>query len=398
MYTATKNAQGNYEVFFNGNRITTGSASILQNYGLSETQLSSGNQLNATGLGNSVANASTAPAPMDSLSYAQQQEQQKQAELARIEQNRKNGIIQQAQQISQSGGGTTAINNFYNSLSPADQPLVKSIFGNNIVPGYQAPTGNTQQTTVTPGGITTSTAGTVSTPTAPVAPEAAHLPPEFQQLYTQLETYLQQLQQRGQVLNPDVNITPQQTLAFLNQAQTEINPYYAGQLKLAKDSLSKSLDYSVGTENQSEQQAQKDYATNLRTLGESAADKGFAQSGMRVRDENNLASDTQTSIDQARRSLSYNAGNAASTFAQQYGSDNLPAPTMGNAPRVISGNSQFQTSGGSSPLYQLSPDVYSGLKGSQQYQQDADISNRASQLESAFRTTQGINQARTLTL
>lgn len=40
-YTATKTPQGNYEIFENGQRISTGSKSVLVNYGLSETQLSS---------------------------------------------------------------------------------------------------------------------------------------------------------------------------------------------------------------------------------------------------------------------------------------------------------------------------------------------------------------------
>ena len=40
-YSASKNASGLYEVYQDGNRIATGTASILQNYGLSETQLSS---------------------------------------------------------------------------------------------------------------------------------------------------------------------------------------------------------------------------------------------------------------------------------------------------------------------------------------------------------------------
>lgn len=40
MYSAIKNPQGNYEVYESGKRVSTGSASILSRYGLSETQLS----------------------------------------------------------------------------------------------------------------------------------------------------------------------------------------------------------------------------------------------------------------------------------------------------------------------------------------------------------------------
>lgn len=268
--------------------------------------------------------------------------------------------------------------------------------------GGSTPTGTTPgNTQSTPTGTTGTTPTSGTSPTSNpqgTALDVATLPPEFQQLYSQLETYLQQLQQRGQVLNPDVNITPEQTLSFLNQAKSEINPYYASQLRLATDTLSKTLNYGIANEQKSETQAQRDYSTNLRTLGESSADRGFAQSGLRQRDEGNLAYDTNTSIQNARDALSYNAGNAASSFAQQYGSANLPSLNIGNAPRALAGQPGFQNSSGSSPLYQLSPSVYQGLKGSNEYQQEADVQNRASQLESAFRTTQGINQARTLTL
>ena len=41
MYEAKKTQYGTYEIFFNGNRVATGSADVLPNYGLSETQLTS---------------------------------------------------------------------------------------------------------------------------------------------------------------------------------------------------------------------------------------------------------------------------------------------------------------------------------------------------------------------
>src|SRR3990167_231981 len=40
-YTSIKNQEGNYEIFNDGQRIATGSESVLQNYGLSPTNLTS---------------------------------------------------------------------------------------------------------------------------------------------------------------------------------------------------------------------------------------------------------------------------------------------------------------------------------------------------------------------
>lgn len=224
------------------------------------------------------------------------------------------------------------------------------------------------------------------------------LPPEFQQLYDQLNTYLQKLQQNGQVLNPNIDITPNQVAQFLSQAHTEIDPYYSGQLKLALDSLNTSTNYATQNLQNNETQTERNYGQQLRTLGENSAEQGFAQSGIRQRQEGNLAYDTQQNLDQARRQLSYDTGNAARTFAQSYGSASLPSPSIGNEPTVNAGSAAFTRPGGTSPLYQLSPDVYGALTGSQQYQQNADVQNRSSQLEGAFRTNQAIAQQRQLIL
>lgn len=280
-------------------------------------------------------------------------------------------------------------------------------------PGYVAPTTappvsqSVTQVANPNGGFTTT--NSVNAPNNPLgqvtggAPNTGAgtvngLPPEFQALYDQLAQYLQKLQTNGQVINPNVQLDPEHVAQFLAQAQGEIHPYYAGQLKLAQDSLSNTLGYDVSQLNNQEAQAERGYNDNLRTLGESAADQGFAQSGIRKRNESDLAYNTQNTIDQNRSALSYNAGNQARSFAQQYGTEALPGMDINGAPQVTAGQSGFGRSAGSLPLYQLSPEIYQGLTGSQQYQERADVANRQSQLEGAYNTTQGINQARSLNL
>ena len=229
-------------------------------------------------------------------------------------------------------------------------------------------------------------------------PDLSTLPPEFQQMYSELNNFLAELQKRGQVLNPNIEITPEKTAEFLSQAEREINPYYAGQLKLAKDTLLNSVNYGQQNLLTQEQRAQQQYGTGVRQLGESAAEQGFAQSGLRQRDERQLASDTQNAIDDARNQFSYNAGNAARTFAQQFGSAELPQFNIGQAPRALPGTGSFASGSGSLPLYQLSPDTYSGLVGEQEFARRGQVQSRASQLEEAFRGTQANAQQRQLIL
>lgn len=200
---------------------------------------------------------------------------------------------------------------------------------------------------------------------------------------------------KGLTLNPNVPITPQTAQeflsfaannigSFLGQAQKEIAPYYATQLKLAADSLGKSLGYNEEQLAQNEKDLQTRYSDTLKQIGVTSADQGFAQSGIRKLQEQNLATITQNDINQGRRNLAYNAGNAVASFAQRYGSTNLPNVGSSSMPRVLAGESNFDTSGPPSPFYQLSPDVYNGLTGSEQFAETSAEQQRASQLEGLY--------------
>lgn len=294
------------------------------------------------------------------------------------------------------------------AMTPGSTPQ-SNVNPNAVNPqtGTYSPPQATQSATPTPfgsgvtplGGASGTSGGSNGTGTGtPGAPDLSGLPPEFQQLYSQLSDYLAKLQKNGQVLNPNIELTPDKVAEFLNQAHSEIDPYYSTQLKLATDALQSSINYGKQNLLTDEQRAQTKYGTQLRTLGENAADQGFAQSGLRSRDERTLATDTQNTINDARSQFGYNAGNAARTFAQSYGGANIPQFNISETPQVAAGESTFGQTGRSLPLYQLSPDLYNGLVGTEQYNQTAAVKNRASDLESAFRSNQSIAQQRQLTL
>lgn len=229
-------------------------------------------------------------------------------------------------------------------------------------------------------------------------PDLSGLPPQFQQLYSQLEVYLEKLKQNGQVLNPNVDITPEKLQEFAAQAAREIDPYYANLLKTNVSDFMREVGYTSDQIFQREKQLEQKYATDVRQLGESAADKGFAQSGLRQRDERQLATDTQNTINQTRQDFGFKVGTAARSLAGEFGTANVPQFNMGVGPTVGAGESNFGRSSAELPLYSLSDSVYSGLKGTKEFEQEAAKRNRASQLEEAFRGTQSLNQARTLTM
>lgn len=251
-------------------------------------------------------------------------------------------------------------------------------------------------------GITDSAGNILSQPTTQPQQQGN----TYEELYNQLKTYLDKLVANGQVINPNIEITPEKIAEFTAQAQTEIDPYYASQLKLAREDLLSSIGYSKQQILANEQELERKYGTSVRKLGEQSAEQGFAQSGIRQRGEQELAADTQSQINQGRTMLGNTVGTAARTFAQQYGAQNIETPAITAAPVVQAGNERFLpgqaiVSGQASteqPLYQLSPDIYDSLVGSKQYEQTAAKRTRVSELEKAFRTTQQNQQLRQLSL
>lgn len=283
-------------------------------------------------------------------------------------------------------------------LNPQNTGGLSGTRPDGTVVGTPGVTGTTPITSGTPGATTPGQPTSTNPPVGTQSSQSPGLPPELQDLKNQLQNFLTELQRRGQVLNPNVEITPQKLAEFLKQAENEIAPYYANLLKTSRDTLYRGLGYSANEIQLQEQQLERQYGTRLRQTGESAAEQGFALSGLRQRDERDLATDTQQTIDANRRQLNFNATNAAADFAQQFGTSNLPTLNIGAAPTVTPGQYGFGTSTRSLPLYTLSNEVYSGLKGTKQFEETAAIQARASELESAERQKQAIAQQRQLIL
>lgn len=222
--------------------------------------------------------------------------------------------------------------------------------------------------------------------------------PGLDQLTGELENYLNELEKRGQVLNPNIVLDEKTLAKFTKQAEQEINPYYSSQLKAARESLLYNTGYSRSEVLQNEADLERQYKTAFKQTGESAADRGFALSGIRQQEEGELATNAQNQINAGRRTLDFNTGNQARTFAQTYGTSNMPTLDISGAPSITGGETNFNRQGPSRSLYTLDPAIYDGLTGSQEFERRGQVSSRASQLEEAFRGNQALTQQRALTL
>ena len=218
------------------------------------------------------------------------------------------------------------------------------------------------------------------------------------ELYNVLQTYLGELQRRGIAVNPDAIIDEKMVAEFLKKAEGEIAPYYATRLAQARDNVLRQFGYTKEQILIQEQRLEQQYGKTLRRVGESAAERGFAQSGIRQQEEQELATATQQDIEDRRRQLEFGASETAGQFAGQFGAAQLPQFSYGAAPRVLAGESTFSRQGGEKPFYSLTPGVYDALKGTEQFEQEAATRGRASELEGLYRQGEVLKNQRTLTL
>lgn len=222
---------------------------------------------------------------------------------------------------------------------------------------------------------------------------------QTEELYNTLVTYFEELKRRGLAVNPNIEITPEKAAEFLKQAETEISPYYATRLSVARDNLLRDFGYTAQQISETERRLEQQYGRAVQQTGEAAAEQGFALSGKRQQQERDLAMETQQQIDDRRRQLEFDATNQVANFAGQFGTRNLPTlPTLSAAPRVLAGERTFDKPATQTGLYSLNPSIYDALKGTEEFQRDSDILSRASGLEDIYRTKAANENLRTLSL
>lgn len=199
----------------------------------------------------------------------------------------------------------------------------------------------------------------------------------------------------GNTINPDITISPDQVQKFIDQAKDEIEPYYQtiytqikGDLQRHAADISTELAATAG-------QTTDQFGRNLRTLRDNTTENGTTFSGERVRNETQLATDAQRSLDAAQRTAVSAATDAARAAESQVGSSNvsdITAPTI-QTPNIAGSFKPGQTTiasattglpSNSSALFSFS----GGLSGTLEQQKLAAEKTREAELEKAYREQQ----------
>ncbi len=206
-------------------------------------------------------------------------------------------------------------------------------------------------------------------------------------------SWVNQMNQNGKIVNPNITISPDLVAKFLEQAKSEVDPYNAQLIHNAQ------TDYETGFGRLAEdyQTSIRDigtnYAQNLRGVQDNYARRGLEFSSDRTQAENLLGNSAQNQIDAAARATQRSAMDFGNQAERQIGSDNVHnlgtynIPT-GQAPvRGAPGVYGLTQASGTRTLFSPS----GGVTGSLEQQRIIDERSRQQELINSERQLRGSN-------
>lgn len=216
--------------------------------------------------------------------------------------------------------------------------------------------------------------------------ELAGLPPELQALYKKMSDYYDMLLEQGMMVNPEVEITPEKAAEFLTQAEGEFGPFFSGEIRAVKQDLERYLGAAATEFGLGQEALQREFKRGFEDIGISAAERGMALSGPRLRQEREYAEEAQRVAAAQRRGLEFEAGGRALTVERQLGTEafrGITQPTIRTAP-IITAQGRFELETGQYPLTRAIGDIYGQIPREQLTAEQT----RAAELESAYRSSE----------
>lgn len=230
---------------------------------------------------------------------------------------------------------------------------------------------------------------TPETRSSPVTSGQSTGDPQLDELARTMEGQLRSTIQGGNVLNTAITISPEKIKEFTDQALREVDPYYKGQFESYRKEFDQVVTESLAEFQAGEKAVTREFGEGLRTKREELAERGLAFSGVRRREEGELATGFQARLEQARRGILSAARTGIRSLERTVGTrqlGGLPIPQL----RSLDIGGTFQPGesriGGTfgvsaQPLFDLSPDVTGRLE----EERIRALRLREEELKSAFR-------------
>jgi len=203
-----------------------------------------------------------------------------------------------------------------------------------------------------------------------------------------LNTIIENNNSAGNVINPDIELTPEEIQAFLDQAVEELDPYYSSYIESIKTDLTADIKQLQESYNLTKEQRLADFQASLAGRREAEATGGTIFSGGRMKRAQALQGQHERSLSALEAGAFGTARKLGSAAEQDIGSDAMG----GNIPTVQTGSLSLMGEGQYVPisdrsLYELQGGVY----GSKQQERTTAERLRASQLEQAERESRALN-------
>ena len=166
-------------------------------------------------------------------------------------------------------------------------------------------------------------------------------------ILTSMQDILTSIIDSGQIVNPNIDITPEMTQQWLDQASAEIDPYYQNQFNAIRDDLNTDLTYLGNQYSQAIKANEASFKEALATQREAEAGAGTIFSGGRKLREQSLAGQAERNIEGLTSTLGYQAQKAGTEAERTIGSANLSNLSLsGYSPYSVSTSGQ----GGYNPI------------------------------------------------
>jgi len=210
--------------------------------------------------------------------------------------------------------------------------------------------------------------------------------PTLQMAYLQMMKSLGAQVEAGKVINPNIEITPEQVKKFTDQAISELDPYYQEQISNYKQDLDTSIsrlteDFETGVRN-----AEDPFKRNLEVVAENEAQAGTVYGSERKKREDINVQNQQQAIDEVSKGLGRDVEDSYTKAERTLGSDVLSGiKTPKIAEYKVSNQGISKT--GSRDLF----DPKGGMIGSLQKEKTTAVKSRSSELEEDYRKQRILN-------
>lgn len=203
--------------------------------------------------------------------------------------------------------------------------------------------------------------------------------PKLDAILAEMQKKVNDAQANGQMINPNIELTPAEIKKFLDQATSEIDPYYASQIAAIRKNLDMSLDELQKSYDLQKQQNEADFKANLGVQQEQLADTGLAFSGARKQRENALVSDQNRMLEDKAASASSKAASAILDTETKIGSRNLANLQM---PNLVQYEASTENGGRLKNKRSLNFGTRGGQTGDVEYNRNRDIRSLSDYLQS----------------